>query len=465
MKTENIEDIYELTPLQKGILFHCLYENELQLYFFQQVYTVPNLDINVFQKAWQFLVDRHSILRTGFYWEEIDNPLQVVYKQVKVPLKCYDWRHLERVEQENELEAFVIGDRKQGFDLSQPCLMRLALIHLADDCYQFILSNHFIIVDGWSDSLITQEFVQIYDALSKNQEIHLVPTRPYRDYINWLQQQDISKTEIFWRQALQGVKAPTPLTYIEKIRRSPTQEQRYDEEIIKLSLTTTQAIESLAIQHRLTLATIINGIWAILLSRYSRRNEVLYGCTVTGRPVDLDGVESIAGVFVNTLPIYAKIDIEEPLLSWLQHLQTQLVEARNYEYTPLTEIHRWSEVPRNLSLFESYVVIENFPISEFAKDWWTNLEIKHNKTYYRSNYPLNLVIYPNEELLIAFSYDSRRFETDTVAGILKDIEMLLQHLITNPNLQIKNLSFSTQKQQLITSFLEKEASGVELLQI
>ncbi len=278
---------------------------------------------------------------------------------------------------------------------------------------------------------------------------------------------------------MQGIKEPTPLTYIEKIGQSSVQQERYDEEIIKLSSKTTQAIESLAIQHRLTLASILNGIWAILLARYSRRNDILYGCTVTGRPgndilygctvtgrpVDLDGAELIGGVFINTLPIYAKIDIEQPLLSWLQHLQTQLVEARNYEYTPLIEIHRWSEVPRNLSLFESYVVVEQFPISKFAKDWWTNLEIKHNKTYYRSNYPLNLVIYPNEELLIAFSYDSRRFETDTIAGILKDIEMLLQQLITNPNLEIKNLSFSTQKQQLITSFLEKETSGVELLQI
>lgn len=230
--------------------------------------------------------------------------------------------------------------------------------------------------------------------------------------------------------------------------------ERLTEERIQLSLTHTQAIQSLAIQHRLTLATIINGIWAILLGRYSRRNDILYGCTVTGRPVDLDGVESIAGVFVNSLPIYAKIDIEQPLLSWLQNLQTKLVAARDHEYTPLTDIHRWSEVPRNLNLFESLVVIENFPVSQFATEGGINLGIENTELYYRSNYALNLVVYPNEELLIAFSYDSRRFETDTIAGILKDTEILLQQLITHPNLQIKYLSFSTPKQQLITSILE-----------
>ncbi len=213
MKTENIEDIYELTPLQKGILFHCLYEeNESQLYFFQIVHTLRNLNVDIFERAWQILVERHTILRTGFYWEEIENPLQVVYKEVKVPLKYYDWRHLERVEQENQLKSFVVDDRKLYFDLSQPCLMRLALIRLAEDYYQLVWTYHFIIIDGWTDTLITQEFVQIYEALSNNKEIPLAPTRPYRDYIDWLQQQDISKTEIFWRQALQGIKEPTPLT-------------------------------------------------------------------------------------------------------------------------------------------------------------------------------------------------------------------------------------------------------------
>ncbi|MEH2354889.1 condensation domain-containing protein [Nostoc sp.] len=459
MKAENIEDIYELTPVQKGILFHCLYEKESPLYFFQHIFTVHgNPNIDVFEKTWQLVVDRHTILRTGFYWEEAENPLQVVYKQVKVPLNQHDWRHLEPAEQKNQLETFILSDRQQGFDFSQPCLMRQTLIRLADDYYQFIWSYHFIVIDGWTGPLVIQDFVQIYEALSQNKEISLAPTRPFRDYIDWLQQQDISRAEIFWRQALQGVKATTPLTYIEKIDQLSTQEERYDEERIKLSSKNTQAIQSLAIQNRLTLASIINGIWVILLGRYTTRNNILYGCTVTGRPVDLDGADSMVGMFVNTLPIHVKIDIEQPLVSWLQHLQTQLVEARDYEYTPLTEIHGWSEVPRNLTLFESIVVIENFPVSQFLQNSQIDLKIQYSELYYRNNYPLNLVVYPNEELLIAFSYDSRRFDTAAIAGILRDIEMLLQSLISNPNVKIKDLALLTPEQQKIASELEKEAS-------
>ena len=144
-------------------------------------------------------------------------------------------------------------------------------------------------------------------------------------------------------------------------------------------------------------------------------------------------------------------------MSWLQNLQNKLVAARDYEYTPLTEIHGWSEVPRNLSLFESIVVIENFPLSQFVQEGEINSKIQYTQLYYRNNYPLNLVVYPNEELLIAFSYDSRKFETDTITGILQDIELFFQQMITNPNVKIKDLTFSTPRQQLITSTLEKEA--------
>jgi hypothetical protein len=459
MKTENIADIYELTPVQKGILFHCLYDNESQLYFFQIVYNIQSgLNIELFEAAWQTVVDRHTILRTGFYWQEIEKQLQVVYKQVKAPINHYDWRNLEKSEAENQLQSFIESDRQQGFDLSQPCQMRLSLIRLSDDNYQFIWSYHFIMMDGWTDSLLIKEFIQIYAALSQNQAISVASPPPYKDYINWLKQQDISQTEVFWQEALQGVTTPTPLTYLEKSDRSFTQEQRYDEEKIKLSLADTKAIESFAIQNRLTLATIFNGIWSILLSRYSGRNDVLYGCTANGRPVDLKGAESIAGLFLNTLPIYAQIDREQSLVLWLQHLQTKLLAARRYEYTPLTEIHGWSQVPRNLTLFESIVVMEDFSVKKFIKDRELNLNIQYAKTFYKSNYPLNLVIYPDEELFIAFSYDAKRFSIQTITGILQDIEILLQQSVANPHLAIKNLSFLTPEQQLTASILKNQAS-------
>ncbi len=462
MKTNNIEDIYELTPVQKGMLFHCLFAPELSLYFFQHIFTLRgNLNICFFEKAWQFVIDRHPILRTGFYWEGIENPLQIVYNKVKVSLNHYDWSEMDSVEQKVQFESFIVSDRKKSFDFSQPCLMHQTLIRLADNCWRYIWSVSHLVLDGWGGSLVFQEFLEVYAALCEGKEICLAPTRPFRDYIDWLQHQDISKAEIFWRQALQGIKAPTPLNYLEKIEKvdqSFTQKVRYSEEIIKLSSASTQELQSFATQNRLTLATIINSIWVILLSRYTCRNNILYGYSVAGRPADLNGVESMVGMFVNTLPIHVNIDTEQLFLSWLQDFQLQLAEIRRYEYTQLTEIHGWSKVSQKLTLFESIVVVENFPVSEFIRYWKGNIEIQHTGLYYRNNYPINLVVYPNQELLIAISYDSRRFDIATIAGILKDIEMLLQGLITNPNIKIKDLSFLTPELQQIASRLEKEAS-------
>jgi hypothetical protein len=458
MKAENVEDIYELTPVQKGMLFHCLYASESALYFFHHTLTLHgNPNVEAFEQAWQQVVDRHTILRTGFYWEDIDNPLQVVYKQVKITLNQYDWRDVEQAKQQERLKSFLESDRKLGFDYSQPCLMRLALIRFTDDRYEFIWSNHHIIIDGWTTPIILEECLQIYEALCECKEVNLPASRPFRNYIDWLQQQNIAKTESFWRQVLQGVKAPTPLTYIEN-NQLPNQEERYDEERIKLSEATTKSILSFATKNRLTLATLVHGIWSILLSRYTCRNNIIYGCTVTGRPVDLAEVDSMVGMFINTLPINVKLNVEQQLLSWLQDFQTQLVEARHHEYTPLTQIQGWSEVPRNLPMFETIVVVENLPVSQFVRNWKGNIEFEPTGTYYRNNYPLNLVIYPEAELIVAISYDSRRFDIATITGIIRDFQILLQKIMNNPYVQIKDLSFSTPQQQEISTTLEKEAS-------
>ncbi|MBW4506979.1 MAG: non-ribosomal peptide synthetase [Scytonematopsis contorta HA4267-MV1] len=457
MKTENIEDIYELTPVQKGMLFHCLYASESALYFFHHTLTLHgNPNIEAFEQAWQQVVDRHTVLRTGFYWEDIDNPLQVVYKQVKITLNQYDWRGVEQTEQQEKLKLFLESDRKLCFDFSQPCLMRLTLIRLADERYEFIWSNHHITVDGWSGPIILEECLQIYEALCECKKVNLPPVPPFRNYIDWLQQQDIDKTETYWRQVLKGVKAPTPITYIENDQ-LPNQKERYDEERIKLSSATTKALLSFATQNRLTLATLVHGIWSILLCRYTCRNNIIYGCTVTGRPVDLAKVESIVGMFINTLPINVKLNTEQQLLSWLQNFQTQLVEARHHEYSPLTQIQGWSEIPRNLPMFETIVVVENLPVSQFVLDWKGNIEFEATGTYYRNNYPLNLVIYPEAEIIVAASYDARRFDIATITGILRDFQILLKDIMTNPYIKIQDLPFLRQQQQQISKYLEKEA--------
>ena len=454
MKAENIQDIYELSPTQQGILFHSLYSPESGVYFVQLCFTLRgSLNVEWFQRAWQQVVARHTVLHTSFYWENLDKPLQVVHQQVNLPFVQYDWRGMAAGEQRGRLEAFLESDRKQSFDLSQAPLMRLTLIRVAEDSYQLVWSKHHLILDGWSTALVFKDVVEHYQALCQGQDLPLAPSRTYGDYIAWLQQQDLSKAEKFWRQALNGIQAPTPLISL-KVDISLDQKEEYDEQQIKLSAETTTALQSLARQHQLTLNTVVQGAWALLLSRYSGESDVVYGNTVSGRPVDLVGAESMVGLFINTLPVRVTIDAEQSLLTWLQQLQTQLVEMRQYEYSPLVEVQGWSEVPRGVPLFESLVVFENYPVDRAVLEGQTNLEIQINSSFDNTNYPLTVIVLPGSELAIAISYDCRRFDRATIIRMLGHFQTLLQGMVTAPEISLKDLHLLTEaeKHQLLVEW-------------
>jgi amino acid adenylation domain-containing protein len=459
MKTENIQDIYELSPAQQGILFHSLYSPDSGVYITQRCFLLHgHLHVVAFECAWQQVVARHAALRTSFYWENLDKPLQVVHQEVKFPFKQYDWRELTSAEQQKRLEAFLESDRHKGFELSQTPLIRLSLIQLADDSYQIVLSQHHLILDGWSSSLVLKKVVELYEALSQGQNKPLAPSRSYGEYIGWLQQQNLSKAEEFWRRVLSGIKAPTPLIKL-NIDKFSSQEDRYDDQILKLSTETTAALQSLAQQHHLTLNTLVQGAWAVLLSRYSGEEEIVYGNTVSGRPVDLVGVESMVGMFINTLPVRVKVDAEQSLVSWLKQLQAQLVEMRQYEYSPLTEVQGWSEIPRGLPLFESIVVFESYPVDRVLQEQTASLEVQNFRGIERTNYPLAVIVGLALELQLRISYNCSRFDVTTINRMLGHFQTLLQGMVSDFEMPLKDLPLLTEveKHQLLREWNDTEA--------
>src|SRR5918996_735113 len=202
----NVESIYPLSPLQQGLLFHTLYAPDSEVYCEQMSCSLKgNLNGSAFKQAWGQVVQRHGVLRTLFVWRHRKKPLQVVRKTVGLPWVEEDWRGLSPSEQQGRFEAFLEADRVRGFELGQAPLMRCALLRVAEDAYQFVWSHHHLLLDGWSLPLVLKEVLAYYDAFCRGQELHLGSPRPYRDYIVWLQRQDLAQAEGFWREALQGI--------------------------------------------------------------------------------------------------------------------------------------------------------------------------------------------------------------------------------------------------------------------
>ncbi|MEH2411053.1 amino acid adenylation domain-containing protein [Nostoc sp.] len=449
VKNKNIEDFYPLSPMQQGILFHSIAAPESGVYFEQLSWTLEgNFNIAAFQQAWQQIVERHSILRTRFVWEGLKEPVQVVHRQVTLPWVLLDLRHLSSVEQQQQLEAFLKSDRSVGFKLTRPPLIRLTLHHLAKNYYHFTWSHHHLLIDGWSNATIFKEIFDCYKAFSKGQDVYLEPIRCYRDYIVWLQQQNLSQAEAFWRQLLKGFTTPTRLWVDKGFGQLLSSKDGNNQQEIKLSVEKTAALQFLGQQHQLTLNTLVQGAWALLLSRYSGEEDVVFGATTSGRPSTLAKAESMVGLFINTLPVRVKVSPKEFLLPWLKQIQTQQIETRQYEYSPLLKVQGWSEVPRSLPLFESIVVFENYPVDASLRKLDLNLEIKSFSAFERTNYPLTLSVNPAEELLLKITSDgNERYDADTINRMLGHLKTLLEGMVANPQQQLSELTLLTEPER------------------
>ena len=438
-----INDIYPLSQTQKEMLFYTLDTPTSGAYIVQSDFILEgSLNHSAFRRAWQHLIDRHAVLRTAFVWESLETPLQLVHSQVKLSWLQQDWRDLTTIEQRKQLAEFLHADLKMGFDLNRATLMRCALIQVTDEHYHFIWTQHHIIIDGWSSPLLFKEVFAFYKAFCQERQLRLEQPRSYRNYITWLQQQDISETKAFWRVQLKGFTAPTPFRVDKQMARC--QKYDYEEQTFSLSKATTEALQSLARQHHLTLNTLVQGAWALLLSRYSRKADIVFGATVSGRSIPLTGVESMVGLFINTLPVRVSISEETLLLPWLQQLHAEQVEREQYSFTPLTDIQKWSDVPSKTPLFESIIVFENYPIDSDLKKRISPLKILSVDTIDRNKYPLTLMVFPASELSFIVSYQSNRFGADTISQLMTHVKMLLEAMVANQAPSIGELLLLTE---------------------
>nr|BBH87141.1 hypothetical protein KTC_18920 [Thermosporothrix sp. COM3] len=440
----SVEDLYPLSPLQAGMLFHAHEASGSDLYIQLAEFRLQGaLDPQRLRDAFATVQHRHPILRTSFLWHELEHPLQVVFRRAPFPWLFADWRSLSPDVQQLRLEKLRQEEQTRGFDLTNAPLFRVHLIQLAERQWVLLWCFHHILLDGWSLPLLFSEILQTY----KQEGSMLTPPLPYRDYIAWLQQQDQHQALSYWRRLLAGFSTPTrlPFDYLAPLEE---QQQQHDFEEKSISREETRALIEHARREQLTVNTLLQAAWAFLLSRYSGSNDVLFGTTVAGRPTSLAGIEHTAGLFINTLPVRVQLPVHQPLSDWLRELQIQQAEARHYEYAPLLEIQRCSEVPAGQRLFDTLLVFENYPFEDATLSSIADLNIQPIQTIEKTNYPLvvDAVIY-EERLILRITYDAACFKASTIERLLAQFQLVLRQLASGTHRHIDTLALLTEEER------------------
>jgi amino acid adenylation domain-containing protein len=448
---KTIEDIYPLSPLQQGMLFHTLYAPGSGVYVEQFVCRLRGtLDVAAFVASFRQVVARHPALRSSYRWKDLDQPLQVVHRAVELPFEEHDGRGDPPRVQDDRLNEYLEADRRRGFTLSRAPLLRLALFHRAPDLCDVAWSSHHVIMDGWSMAIVLEEVLAHYDAARQGKALRRPPCRPYRDYIAWLQGQDLEVAEAFWRRMLGGFRSATPLG-LPAARGGGTDsgEGEYGERKRRLTAAATAALEQFARGHQLTLSTVVQGAWAVVLGRSSGQADVVFGTTVSGRPASLAGVEAMVGLFINTLPVRVQVSGSAEVVPWLQAFQALLLEIRRYEFSPLVRVQEWSDVPRGQPLFESGVVFENFPHDAglLSRSGGHRPAIESVALHEQTNFPLTLVVVPGAELELTASFDAARIDADAVERLLGHLETVLGGIASGAGRTLAELPFLTARER------------------
>ncbi|MDN6860892.1 amino acid adenylation domain-containing protein, partial [Pseudomonas sp. CAN2814] len=443
---DGVEDLYPLSPMQQGMLFHALDVPGSSLYVNQLRVDLDGLDEARFLNAWRAVIARHANLRTGFLASADAAPLQFVLRDVQLPVQAFDWR--DQPISVQQLESVADAQRNLGFDLAKPPLQRLALVRLGERRYHLIWTCHHLLLDGWSSARLIGEVLALYRG-----EALPAPAAQYGDYIGWLHAQDGAAGESFWRERLKGFDEPTLL--------ATACNAGFSEEPLRElhSRLDSAPLQRFAQAQRITLNTLVQGAWALLLQRYCGQRSVTFGATVAGRPATLPGAEESLGLFINTLPILQTPDDAQRVGDWLRELQAFNLDVREFEHTPLYDIQRWAG-RGGQALFDSIIVFENFPMdAALASSSEDDLRILGHHPVDGTNYALALVASAGEQLDVRYTYRADRLSASQIEQLRGHFEHLLLALVEDAERLLGRVSqlADAERNELLQRFNDTEA--------
>ncbi|MBB3113015.1 amino acid adenylation domain-containing protein/non-ribosomal peptide synthase protein (TIGR01720 family) [Paenibacillus phyllosphaerae] len=444
---KNIADVGPLTPMQEGMLFQHLFDQQSEAYFTQMFFEIRgSLHADLLGRSFQRLIDRHEALRSVFNYGRDKRNLQIVLKQCQADFKVIELVELDEAEQRRRLEAYKKDERAAGFDLSSDRLIRATVFRLAEERHAILWSHHHILMDGWCIAVLAKEWLEMYEALLRGKEPELIPVPPYGGYIRWLQQQDKQTALDYWRTYLQGYTRAASLP-----RKSVPGPSQRAVHLFKLDEQMTQGLNQLAQRHQVTVNTVLQALWSVMLQRYSGAGDVVFGTVVSGRPPEVDGIERMIGLFINTVPVRVRTEAGQTFGQLIGQLQKEAGESTAYHHFPLYEVQAQSELKRellnHLFVFENYPVDRELTGVSEASEAHIGERIGSVEVFEQTNYEFEIVISPGTEIEIRLKYDAGVYDEKLIRNIGSHWQQAASFVASGPNALVADIPLLTEQER------------------
>ena len=438
-----IDKIYNLSPMQEGMLFHYLMNRDSSAYFQQRVFTIKGIiDTGIFETGLNMIIGRHESLRTNFVYENLKRPQQVVLKERKLKICYHDISHMDMEEKETFIREFREKDRNNGFDLLKDLLIRAAVIRTAESENVVIFSYHHIIMDGWCMDIIANELFQAYFLLKKKLPAEFPKTYPYIKYIEWIDKRDKEEVCSFWKEYLAGYNQPAVFPGIkDSIEGTDYVPENY---YYHMDAGLSKSLSELAKKNQVTLSMVFQAIWGTLLMHYNSSRDVVFGAVVSGRPAEIEGIEKMVGLFINTVPVRVKSSNQDTFRQLVKDIHQNSVLSESYSYGSLAEILSFSSLKNDL--INNILVFENYPVkagtgSPAGVD--EELRLESSEMFEQTNYDMNVVIIPGDIITVKFAFNGLRYRKCTIEGMAGHMGMIASAVAENPDIPVAHINILT----------------------
>ncbi|MCP4157092.1 MAG: amino acid adenylation domain-containing protein, partial [bacterium] len=448
---KNIEEILALTPMQEGMLFHYLKTRESGAYFEQLSLEIDSeIDTGKFEAAWNTVVKTNEMLRTLFRWEKVETPVQIILKAYKIKPQYHDLSQKPPGEKEKHLENIKTKEREKNFNL-EDVPFRLILCKIRKKKNVIIICNHHILYDGWSNALLVKEFVNAYHEIDAGKEPQIHAKTKFKEFVKWNRNRDKGKEKKYWQTYLREYNTQTGLS----LKKGKDKETgRTNTNQITVEPTLTHRLEAYAAAHKITLASIFYTAWGLLLQKYNNSKQALFGTTVSGRNAKVKGIENIVGMFINTVPLIVETTPGEKIADINRQIDETLKKREQYENTALTDIKEYSKIEKNDELFDTIVVIENYPL-EKQMGQNTKLALRSYTMEEKTHYAITLGITLFEGIEMEMSYDNGQFEKEDIDRLMKHFITMLEEQVSKPEEGVNAIDIiSPEEKKRISRFNE-----------